>query len=76
MPTGFRRDARSGSHSRGQTRCHDHVHRETNQLCREVGQQIEVTLGTPRLDDDILTIHVAEIAQAIGDGLPRGAAGM
>jgi hypothetical protein len=51
----------SGDCSRARS-CHDHRHIQPHQLCGEFGQPIEVALGKPVLDFDVLPLNMAEVA--------------
>src|SRR5262249_49319428 len=75
---GIRRDGhhdrdRAGGLLQGQTRrrgfgC-DHVHLETDQLARQSRQSIRMTVGIAILDDDVLTLAVAKIPEALAKPL-------
>jgi len=50
------------------THCHDDVHLQTDQVGREDGVLIILALGPPGLDGDVLTFHIAQLAQALAEG--------
>src|SRR5262245_52383135 len=53
-------------------RRHDQVHAEADQLAREDGHAIAPTLRKPPLDGDVPALDVAELAQALAEGINEG----
>ena len=51
------------------TACHDDVHLETDQLGREAREPVVMLPCPPELDDDVLPFHIAQLAQALVEGL-------
>jgi len=47
----------------------DDVHLQTDQVGREGGVAIILALGPSGLDGDVLTFHIAQIPQALAEGL-------
>jgi hypothetical protein len=47
----------------------DDVHLQTDQVGREGGVAIILALGPSGLDGDVLTVHIAQLAQALAEGL-------
>ena len=47
----------------------DDVHLQTDQVGREGGVAIILALGPSGLDGDVLTFHIAQLAQALAEGL-------
>jgi len=47
----------------------DDVHLQTDQVSREGGVPIILALGPSGLDGDVLTFHIAQLAQALAEGL-------
>jgi len=56
-----------GSESAWSARCHDRINLGSDQIGHEVGEAIVPPLGPPVLDDDVLTIGVAELAEALAE---------
>jgi len=50
------------------THRHDDVHLQTDQVGREGGVPIILALGPSGLDGDVLTFHIAQLAQALAEG--------
>jgi hypothetical protein len=51
------------------THRHDDVHLQTDQIGREGGVSIIFALGPSGLDGDVLTFHIAQLAQAFAEGV-------
>jgi len=51
------------------THRNDDVHLQTDQVGREGGVAIILALGPSGLDGDVLTFHIAQLAQALAEGL-------
>jgi len=47
----------------------DDVHLQTHQVGREGGVAIIFALGPSGLDGDVLTVHIAQLAQGLAEGL-------
>ena len=60
---GNRRGGALGRPSRRPVLGHDNVNPETNKLGGQFGQPIEVPIGPSELDDDVLALEVAKVAQ-------------
>jgi hypothetical protein len=58
-----------GSLGRGPALRNDDIHLQTDQVSREGGVAIILALGPAEFDDDVLTFHVAQLAQALAEGL-------
>ncbi len=54
--------------ARRRTIRHDDVHLETDQLGREAGKPVVVPLRPSGLNRDVLTFHIAQLAQAFPEG--------
>jgi hypothetical protein len=57
-----------GSTDRGGSLCHNHVHREPDQLGRLVTETLFAPLRIAVLQDEVLTLDVTEIAQRLLEG--------
>ncbi len=66
---GDRRGCVLGRMARLGPRRDDDIHREPNQLGRQVGEPIVVSLRPAVLDGDGLSLHVAKLAQALAESL-------
>src|SRR5262245_7326866 len=51
--------------------CKDDIHLETDQLGREVREPIDLSLGVPELDGEVLAVDVAQLAQPLLKGLEK-----
>jgi hypothetical protein len=51
--------------------CQDHIDAQPDQLSQKFGNPVELAIGRPVFDDEILTLHVAEFAQTVARGLPQ-----
>jgi len=49
----------------------DDVHLQPDQIGREGGVAIILALGPSGLDGDVLTVHMAQLAQALAEGLEQ-----
>jgi len=49
----------------------DDVHLRTDQVGREAGVAIMLALGPAGLDGDVLTFHIAQLAEALAEGLEK-----
>jgi hypothetical protein len=58
-----------GSKGPGRTRGHDDIHLETDELRREVWERLGLAVRITVLDHDVLTFHVAEVAQPLPERL-------
>ena len=58
-----------GSKGRERPAGHDDVHLEPEQLGREVGEPLGLPLRISILDDDVLALDVAEVAQPLAERL-------
>jgi hypothetical protein len=58
-----------GGLGRCPTQRDDDVHLQTDQVGREGGETIMLALGPSELDGDVLTFHIAQLAQALAEGL-------
>jgi hypothetical protein len=54
-----------GSASREVSSCHNHLDVETDKLGRQMGQMVCPPLGPTVLDDDVLPLDVAKVAQTL-----------
>src|SRR4029450_13384405 len=57
-----------GGLARCSTHRHDDVHLQTDQVGREDGVAIGLALGPSGLDGDVLTFHIAQVAQSVAEG--------
>jgi hypothetical protein len=48
---------------------HDDVHLQTDQVGHESGVPIKLALGPSGFDGDVLTLHMAQLAEALAEGL-------
>jgi len=48
----------------GSVRGYDDIHVETDQFGREAGEPVELSLGVPEVDREVLALDVAELAQS------------
>ena len=60
-----------GSAGRGGASCHNHVHLEPDQLGRQVGEPLVLPLRIAVLNDEVLALDIAEVAQTLPEGLQR-----
>ena len=58
-----------GGLGRRPTHDHDHARLQADQVGREGGIPRVLALGPPGLQGDVLTLHVAQFAQALAEGL-------
>ena len=49
---------------------HDHVNLETDQLGSEGRESLGLSLGESHLDDQVLSLDVAVVAEALLEGIP------
>ena len=54
-----------GCQRRGRGIRSDDINLQANQLRCEVGEPIEVSLGPAPLDDDVVSVNIAELAQPV-----------
>ena len=58
-----------GRADRGGSPGHNHLHLEPDQLGRQVGEPLRLALRIAVLDDDVLALDVAQVAQTLPEGL-------
>jgi hypothetical protein len=66
---GDRRRGLLGRSGRGGPRRHDDLDREAHQLARQVGESLFLPLGIAELQDEIVSLHIAEVAQSLPESL-------
>src|SRR6266446_8409672 len=71
MTMGDRRRRLLGRESRGRAPGHDDVHVEPNEVGREIRESLILPLRASLLERNALSFHVAEIAKAQPERLPR-----
>src|SRR5262245_36488433 len=54
-----------GDADRGSAHAHQHVHRELDQLGRSVAEPLGTALRSPQLNNEILPLDIAEVAQTL-----------
>ena len=52
--------------------CHDHINSESHQFGSETGKSLDPPVGGPEVDDNILTLDIAQLAQALIKSLGEG----
>src|SRR5262249_39721408 len=61
-----------GSLYAGLVRSKDQIHRQADELGGKVGEPVEVALRIAALKGDVLSLHIAEIAQPVDEGIKEG----
>src|SRR6266446_5338180 len=77
----YSRDHDDGNRARGllgraqadlRTTGDQHVNIALDEVGREVGQPINLSLGVPELEDDVVFLHIPEFLQGLRKGHPLG----
>ena len=53
---------------------HDDIDLQPDELCEKLRKPVELSVRRPEFDDEVLALHVAELAQTVARGLPQMAA--
>jgi len=52
------------------TRRHDEIHFEPDQFGYKGGEPLEIPIGRPKLQRDVLALHVSQLPQPLPEGIP------
>jgi hypothetical protein len=57
------------------THRNDHVNLKPDQLCRKIGEPVKLSFREPVLDDDVLSLDIAKLAQPLPECVVAGKQG-